>query len=166
MAGRRQPTDVVEANGRKHMTKQEAAERRAGELSGPGDIKQLRAPAWLYEYLRPEFNTIARQLVELMPKLIIRADAETVAAYVTVHDQWVKAGKTLSVAVDAQDEAVALKWAGVQSKLFAQARALATDMGLTISARCQLVIPAKPPEAPQGNPFGMKVIEGGKAANG
>lgn len=166
MAGRRQPTDVVEANGRKHMTKKETAERRASELSGPGDIKQLRAPDWLYEYLRPEFNTIARQLVALMPKLIIRTDAETVAAYVTVHDQWIKAGKSLSAAIDDQDEGTAVKWSGIQNKLFTQARALAADMGLTISARCQLVIPAKPEEAPQGNPFGMRVIEGGKAANG
>ena len=32
MAGKRQPTDVVLANGRKHLSKTEEAERRAGEV--------------------------------------------------------------------------------------------------------------------------------------
>lgn len=33
MAGKRQPTDVVLANGRKHLSRAEEAERRAGEVN-------------------------------------------------------------------------------------------------------------------------------------
>ena len=43
MAGRRQPTDVVVANGRKHLSKAEEAARRDGEVQVPKPkIEQAR----------------------------------------------------------------------------------------------------------------------------
>ena len=44
MAGTRQPTDVVVANGRKHLSKTEEAERRAGEVRVPKP-KTIKVPS-------------------------------------------------------------------------------------------------------------------------
>ena len=45
----------------------------------------------------------------------------------------------------------------VQDRYFKQARACANDLGLTISARCRMVVPEKPPAA-EDNPF-MQMIQ-------
>ena len=74
MAGPRQPLEVVQAKGRKHLTKAEIAKRQAGEIKGDGDIKQLRAPEWLPESQRDEFNRVSRALIKLMPSMVSRID--------------------------------------------------------------------------------------------
>ena len=51
MAGKRQPTDVVIANGRKHLSKTEEAERRAGEVK-VSPAKTAKPPKWLPETLK------------------------------------------------------------------------------------------------------------------
>ena len=48
MPGKRQPTDVVVANGRKHLSRSEEAERRAGEVRVEPP-KTAKAPKWLPE---------------------------------------------------------------------------------------------------------------------
>ena len=52
MPGKRQPTDLVVANGRKHLSRSEEAERRAGEIRVEPP-KTAKAPKWLPKGLRP-----------------------------------------------------------------------------------------------------------------
>ena len=62
MAGKRQPLAVLQANGRKHLTKAEIAERSAEEvhLEKP---KRLSVPTWLPEDLKGDFRKISKELL-------------------------------------------------------------------------------------------------------
>ena len=63
MAGKRQPLAVLQANGRKHLTKAEIAERSAAEvhLKKP---KRISVPAWLPEDLKGDFRKISKELLD------------------------------------------------------------------------------------------------------
>ena len=54
MSGKRQPTALVEANGRKHLTQAEADERRDREIYMP-PADEVTPPKWLPKRLRPEY---------------------------------------------------------------------------------------------------------------
>lgn len=164
MSGRRQPTDVVKANGRKHLSQAEEAERRAGEVRLPRP-KKLKAPDWLPEYLKPEFKALAKQLLAA-DMGIAQLDADSLGQYIIARRQYVAASRQVQDFLDQEKVEEAAGWSSLQEKYFKQARACAGDMGLTLSSRCKLVVPRGGEEDPDySNPF-MQVIMGGKAANG
>ena len=78
MSGTRQPTDVVEANGRKHLTKTEKAKRRAGEVQVPKP-KTIKVPKWVPEQLKGDFRRLGKQL--LACGLYTNLDADTLGRY-------------------------------------------------------------------------------------
>ena len=84
MAGTRQPTDVVVANGRKHLSRAEEAERRACEVQAPKP-KTIKAPKWVPEQLKKEFRTLGKQL--LLCGLYTDLDADTLGRYLVAHHQ-------------------------------------------------------------------------------
>ena len=61
MSGKRQPTALVEANGRKHLTRAEADARRDAEVHAPVP-EQASPPKWLPKKHHAEY----RQLGELL----------------------------------------------------------------------------------------------------
>ena len=164
MSGRRQPTDVVKANGRKHLSQAEEAERRAGEvrLLRP---KKLKPPDWLPEYLKPEFRALAKQLLAADMGMA-QLDADTLGQYLVARRQYVAASRQMQDFLDQENAEEAAAWSHLQEKYFKQARACAGDMGLTLSSRCKLVVPrGADDDQDKANPF-LQVIQGGKAANG
>ena len=77
MPGKRQPTDVIKANGRKHLSRAEEAQRRAGEVN-LSTAKTARPPSWLPEEpkeLKKSFRALGRQLIEA--KLFTELDRDT-----------------------------------------------------------------------------------------
>ena len=157
MPGPRQPLELLEAKGRKHLTRAERAGRAAGEVRGPGDIKRLIPPAWLTEGQRAEFNRVARIVVELMPSMVARTDGDTIATYCMARQEWLTATARVNQAMTAGDLEGANGWGLVQDRFFKQARACANDLGLTISSRCRLVAP-KAPDSPADNPL-VRMLE-------
>ena len=162
MAGPRQPIELIIAKGKKNITKKEIADRRAHELSPCAD--DLTAPTYLTAAEKSRFNKIAAQLKKL--KVMGETDTETLARYVTAELQYEKVTKELRAAMknrpNPKDEdyyANVDVWVGTQERLaklqdryFKQAHTTATALGLTISARCKLVVP-EAPEAPKENKF-------------
>ena len=157
MPGKRQPTDVVLANGRKHLSRAEEAQRRAGEVKLP-QAKTARPPRWLPEELKKTFRALGKQLIQA--KLYTELDAETLGRYVAAQHQWELATGHAEEALEAADQEEADGWSRIQDRYFKQARACANDMGLTITSRCRLVVPgAGEPDEPE-NPF-LQLIQGG-----
>lgn len=139
MPGRRQPTDVLEANGRKHLTNEEKTARRASEVSVPPATK-ARPPNWLEsEDLRKEFRKLGKQLIEA--GLYTDLDADNLGYYVTARANWVSATKMVEAALAVKHVDAANDWSRIQDRFFKQARSCAASMGLTVSDRCRLVIP-------------------------
>ena len=161
MAGSRQPIELVIANGKKHLTKAEIAERRASEVTPCTD--DIRAPAYLTAAQKKRFDTLAGQLQKI--KIMGETDTDTLARYVTAQELYEQAVKALRVAqkqmpkgldTDASDLVL---WSELLDKLdkrveryAKQAHSAASALGLTISSRCKLQVPVTE-EAPKENKF-------------
>lgn len=152
MPGTRLPIEVLEARGRKHLGKAERQEREDAQPKPSKTVKRLTAPDWLPENLRPEFNRIAGAIVDLMPRLVIRPDADTIANYCVIYAAWKHVTNLANAALSAGDLEGSQAWSLVQDRYFKQARACATDLGLTLSSRCRLVVPEKEDRG-EDNPF-------------
>ena len=61
MAGKRQPTDIVKANGRKHLSQTEEDTRRDREIHVPSP-EQVVPPRWLRKKFHQEFREIGEIL--------------------------------------------------------------------------------------------------------
>lgn len=144
MAGQRQPIELVVAKGKKHLTKAEIEERLRTEVKPlAGDITP---PSFLTKKQKEEFNKISGQLQEL--KIMGETDVDTLARYVVANGFYINAVKKLRSKEVRNDPELFESWLKIQEKMFKQARSCANDLGLSITARCKLVVPAtdKPPE--------------------
>lgn len=160
MPGPRQPTDLVKANGRKHLSKAEEAARRAGEVKVPR-AKTAKPPKWLPEYLKSEFRKIGKQLIAA--GIYTDLDADTLGRYLVAQHQWMAAMWKAEDALSQEDLEQADAWGKIQDRYFKQARNCANDMGLTVTSRCRLVVPESGGQKPEdSNPF-LSVIQGGLA---
>lgn len=159
MPGPRQPTDLVVAKGRKHLSKAEEVGRRAKEvrISSP---KTARPPKWLPEELKKDFRALGKRLIAV--GLYTDLDADTLGRYLAAHQQWLKATEEAGKALEAEDVEAAKEWSAIQDRYFKQARGCAGDMGLTVTSRCRLVLPQVRPQASEEiNPF-LTLIQGGE----
>lgn len=151
MPGPRQPTDVVIANGRKHLSKAEEAERRSREVK-VSPAKSAKPPRWLPEWLKKDFRTLGKKLIAA--GLYTELDADTLGRYLVSQHHWVAATRELNDALDARDLEQADAWGRVQDRHFKQARGCAKDIGLTVDSRCRLVIPENSGQKTEDqNPF-------------
>lgn len=145
MPGPRLPTDVVKERGLKHMSKAEEAERRRGEVKLPKP-KRISPPKWLPEYLKGEFRTLAKEIVDA-DMGAAGLDRDTIGRYLVASRQYTAAAIKVQDALDAQNVESAAEWMGIQEKCFKQANKCANDMGMTLTSRCKLVVPGKKEDA-------------------
>lgn len=163
MPGPRVPTDVLKANGRKHLSKKEEAQRRAGEVS-VAPPKTAKPPKWLPEALKKDFRALGKKLIEA--GLYTELDADNLGRYLVAQRHWLMATQEVNKYLSAKDPAGSDAWSKIQERYFKQCRNCANDMGLTVTSRCRLVIPeGNKQHTEENNPF-LTLIRGGAAANG
>lgn len=169
MPGQRQPISLVQAKGKKHLTKAEIAERQRTEVKAPAD--HVTAPSYLTPGQKKEFRKIVKQLrtIDLISNLDVEALARLVIAQEKYREITAKIAEeplmltmTKKTGEDENGEAVfeelevvnsnVERLAIMQDRYFRQCRQGAADFGLTVSSRCRLVVP-KAPEAQKGNKF-------------
>ncbi|MFJ6204218.1 phage terminase small subunit P27 family [Bacillus pumilus] len=160
MARPRQPVDLLLVKGKKNLTKKEIEERREQEIKAPDD--KVKAPSYLPKDLKREFKKIADELknIGIMTNLDVDALARFLFAkklYLQVTEQLLDQGPMKKVVVRNLDNAGNVvsedeklvpndDYSDLlinQDKLFKQCRQASSDLGLTISSRCKLVIPKK-----------------------
>lgn len=159
MAGQRQPIDLVIARGKKNLTKAEIQERRDREVKPITD--DIAAPAYLTKRQRAEFDLISSKLLKL--KIMSETDNDALARYIISKDLYIKLSKQISKADVLSDPVLLDKYLKNQDKLFKQCRASANDLGLSISSRCKLVVPAANETEKKSNKF--KKFEKVKVSN-
>lgn len=173
MAGKRQPIALIQAKGKKHLTKSEIALREAQELHPDAD--NVVPPKWLKAPQKRRFEEIAAQLIklEIMTNLDCEALARLVqseADYIAITKQidalplmveieTIKHGPDGKPEKDDNGDPVIVKRKVVneerdeldkiRERLWKRCRQGATDFGLTISGRCRLVAPKAKQEAPK-----------------
>lgn len=138
MPGPRQPTSLVAANGRKHLTRSEEDKRRDQEAHVPVP-DQAEPPRWLPRKLHAEFNEVGEIL--RLAGLYSELDRDVLGQYFLARERWQRADKLASKAIRDQDEKLAKTWTGIQNTYFRQCRQCAEVLGLSISSRCRLVVP-------------------------
>ena len=147
----KKPISVILAKGNKaHLSKAEILEREQTEIKAPAD--DIRMPSCLKtKKLKDRFNFIVKQLKEL--NLMSNLDVDAVARYIIAEYQLKSITELLnktSIMIEFVDENGNKDYivnkeyerlSVLKEKLFKQARASASDIGLTISSRCKLVVP-------------------------
>ena len=144
MAGRKQPIELVIAKGKKNLTKAEIQERRDSEVKPITD--NIIAPDYLTKKQKDEFYRIADQLQKL--KIMGETDVDALARYIVANDFYINAVKQLRKTEVRNNPMLFDSWSKIQERYFKQCRQSANDLGLSISSRCRLVVPATK-EAPK-----------------
>ena len=160
MPGPRMTTDALKERGRKHLSKTEEAERRAGEVQVP-KAKTAKPPKWLPDELAKDFRAIGKKLIAA--GIYTDLDADTLGRYLVAHQHYVAATQQLNAAFAAEEQDVGAidAWSKIQERHFKQARNCANDLGLTVTSRCRLVVPDNGKQASEEtNPF-LQLIQGG-----
>lgn len=169
MAGRRQPIQLVQAKGKKHLTKAEIEERERSEVKAPSD--KVTAPSYLTPGQKKAFRKTVKELREI--DLISNLDIDALARLIIAQDKYREITEqitsmplmltiTKEVGKDENGEPIMKDYevvnsqverlAKIQDRYFRQCRQGAADFGLTVSSRCRLVVP-KAPDPPKGNKF-------------
>lgn len=136
VARSRDTIDLLQAKGRKHMAKAENEEHENEERENTDKIK---APDYLTAPLKREFRKIAKHLTEI--GIMTNLDVDALARFVIARSMYI----TLSMQI-INHPAILMsdKYPQIvsnQDKAFKQCSAAARDLGLTISSRCNLVLP-------------------------
>lgn len=160
---------MIVANGRKHLSKAEEAERRKREARVETP-KTAKPPKWLPESLKKDFRALGKKLI--IAGIYTDLDADNLGRYLVAHHQWLiatgEAEKALAPVGPTgrplpPDLEQAEAWGRVQERYFKQARNCANDLGLTVTSRCRLVVPESTnPTAEDQNPF-LTIMTGGLA---
>ena len=162
MARPREPIALIEAKGRKHLTKAEREARKTTEVVAPCD--KIEPPAWLLKKEKEKFNGLAGQLIGI--GVMSNLDCDVLARYVRCKTEYEKVTKQLTKIKFSPDKNSHLskeeQLAGqvgkynylqkIQARLERQCNADARELGLTIASRCKLVAPQKE-QMPKENKF-------------
>lgn len=170
MSGQRQPISLIQAKGKKHLTKAEIAERERTEVKAAAD--KVTAPPYLTPKQKTKFRKIVKELRAI--DLISNLDVDALARLVIAQEKYTEITEELSrqplmVTIEessgAKDEcgndimvereivnSQVERLAIMQDRYFRQCRQGAADFGLTVSSRCRLVVP-KADEKPKENKF-------------
>jgi P27 family predicted phage terminase small subunit len=137
MGGQRIPIELVQARGKKHLTKAEIEERQAREVKPISD--NIVAPDYLTKKQQETFYKLSEQLTKL--KILGETDVDALARFIIANDFYINAVKQLRKKEVLNDPDLFEKWSRVQERYFKQCRSSANDLGLSISSRCKLVVP-------------------------
>lgn len=157
MAKQKLPIEVIKARGRKHLTKSEIAEREAGQIKANSD--KIRAPSYLTKEQKKEFKNISNELKKL--DIISNLDCNALGRFLQHQTQWIEITEQLRktpMMIKEVREVLTLEGKSIfkefevvnkeygnliknQEKQYTLCRLGASDLGLTITSRCKLVIP-------------------------
>ena len=138
MARPREPIDLIKAKGKKHLTKAEYEERKEQEIEVP--FTDIEPPEYLTGAKQLEkFKYYADMLLQI--GIFTQLDVDCLARYIMGEQLYLKYTNLLIGLINSKDFDHIGKIQGLQDRAFKQCQQCARDLGLTISARCKLIIP-------------------------
>ena len=166
MAGygkQREPIELIIAKGKKHLTSEEIERRKSTEVN-IDDYKDVKPPSYLSKKQKNEFMEIATKLVDI--GIMSELDEDCLARYLISKDNYLRFTKAVNTALKKKSSKQNKNNMELQNSLsrevdanlinqdraFKQCRQCASDLGLTITSRCRLIVP-KAPEIPKENKF-------------
>lgn len=146
----KKPIELLVHEGKTHLTKAQIEKRRKEELKV--GFKNVTAPDYLPANLKEEFEEIAVKLIRL--NIMTELDEDTLARYLLSKQQYLQYTSMLAKATKTGNVSDMDVISRLQDKAFKQCRSGASDLGLSVSSRCRLVVPEK--EVPKENKFRAK----------
>lgn len=165
-AGRpRQPIELLAAKGKKHLTKEEIKTRQESQIKV--DARDVTPPCYLTKKQKEEFKKISKILLDI--GIMTELDEECLAHYLVANTNYIsftKELKNLNIKLNKAKKEEKQKimskidlYLIYQDRALKQCRACASDLGLSISSRCKLIMPS-PRESEKENKFAkFKVVE-------
>lgn len=146
MGRRRKSVAELQASGSRHYSKAQLEEREAVEIKPP-PAKTVEPPYYLPPSLVAKFRQLAPVLIRM--GVLTSVDGDCLARYLIAESNYLRATQRLTTAMNAGNTVEADKWSAIQDRFFKQCRAAGGDLGLTVSGRGRLELPAglKPEEA-------------------
>lgn len=138
MPRKRQSVAALRASGSRHYTKAQLQEREAKEVKAP-PAKQLAPPSYLSQSLKVKFEALAPILIRM--GVLTAVDGDGLARYLISEQNYLRATNRLTAAMNTGNTAESDKWSAIQDRFFRQCRSAGSDLGLTVSGRCSLVLP-------------------------
>lgn len=138
MPPKKKPVAVLEAEGSRHYTKDELEERRGREVQPP-EGEKVKAPSYITGGLLREFNQLAPTLVKM--GVLSSVDGDVLGQYLIAKQQYISATNQVTMALRNGSISSVEKWSAVQDRFFKQCRRCAQELGLTVSARANILLP-------------------------
>lgn len=135
-----EPTRLIVAKGKTHISTKEVEERQSKELKVP--FTDVKAPEYLSAKQKEKFQDIAEKLLAL--EIMTELDTDCLSRYVLAHDVYLAYTSQVTKYIKAGDTKALKEMQNLQDKAFRQAQAAARDLGLTITSRCRIVVPPPP----------------------
>lgn len=148
MARPRQPVELLVYKGKKNLTKQEIEERKSQEVKASAD--KVKPPTYLSKESKREFKKIATELMNI--GIMTNLDINALVLYVESYENYRFINSKLSELKTIEEDFdidLFAKYSIECDRAKKQCRAFASDLGLTISSRCKLVIPKKEEKLPE-----------------
>lgn len=161
MARPREPVELLQAKGKKHLTKEEIANRKAGEVQVP--FTDIKPPKYLSTKQKKVFKDLAGKLQAI--KIYTELDADALGRYIIAQDLYVAYTEAINDLLEKGNLVLLKEVQNMQDKAFRQAQSSARDLGLTISSRCRLEVPVVKEES-RANKFSVFSNPGGKVNTG
>ena len=139
MPAKKKPVAALKAEGSRHYTTDELAEREAREIRPP-ETTTVKAPSYITGTLLKEFNRLAPVLVKM--GTLSSVDGDVLARYLIARQQYVHATNEVTKALTNGTLGTVEKWSVLQDRFFKQCRASAAELGLSVSSRANLLLPA------------------------
>lgn len=139
MGRHKQPIDLVVLNGRKNLSKQEIADRKAAEVFARSN--NIVPPDTLPERLHHRFYWYVSELAEF--NLMSNLDCDSLGRYVLINDEFgIVSTKLLELDLvdDFEDYK---KFVLLQEKFAKELRMIGGELGFTMAARAKLSAPKK-----------------------
>lgn len=148
MAGRKKlPVDLIDAKGNSNpVSRAEREERRAAELHLAEGMHKCEPPAFIASNKKraERFNELAAMLMRIMPDNFGAPDADCLGRYVVAQSQFEDFTERIDKMMSAKnpDTKDMRRLQLMQSDAFNRATKTASELGLTVTSRCKLVVPS------------------------
>ena len=140
MGRAKQPIALLTTKGNKHLSKAEIEYRMKTEVKA--DTDNVNPPETLPQRLHEKFYYYSEQLVDI--GIMTNLDTEALGRYLVAQDNYERVSLQMEILTELADSDVyeeCRKFSALQERFFKQARALGSDLGLTITGRAKLVVP-------------------------
>lgn len=138
MPPKKKPVVVLQSEGSRHYTKDELAERQAREVQPP-ETEKVKAPNYITGGLLKEFNKLAPVLVKM--GVLSSVDGDVLGQYLVAKKHYVDATTYVNRTISEGDLNGTKEWSAIQDRFFKQCRRCAQELGLTVTARANILLP-------------------------